>query len=241
LPGSARSTFSSITDRLCLFRTPLDHRRSRFRGVLLFFDCTPSPTSHSVLQFVRRTSSEPTYPPRTQTALITQEISSPTRRRQYIRARRPIRVPSIYPRRSSFHARNNLRPPSRLPQIDHTVDSAPIPAARSSLVSRIGSVGKKWGAARKKRASTGPTKVRLQEHYPGQESTPRPPSVASPTSRSGWFFRHGGAAGSGSPPNKPTALPLKHKQSVGRLLSTMGTEPDSPSRSRSKQRIGGFG
>ncbi|KAI0070816.1 hypothetical protein K474DRAFT_1669674 [Panus rudis PR-1116 ss-1] len=117
-------------------------------------------------------------------------------------------------------------------------EPAPTPPSRSSLVSRIGSVGKKWGAARKKRVSTEPSEVALQE---ASQDTPRAPATsASPpsqSSRSGWFFRHGGgAAGSASPPAKTTSLPLKHEKSVDRLLAAVGIDPDSPSRRKGKSK-----
>ncbi|KAI0691260.1 hypothetical protein BC835DRAFT_1360949 [Cytidiella melzeri] len=111
----------------------------------------------------------------------------------------------------------------------------PLSTGKFSLVSRIGSVGKKWGATRKKRASMGPPEFMAAEENTHQA---RPQSVAisssPPVSKGTWFFRHGGTAeaGSGSPPDHQTStLPLKHEKSVDRLLALVGLEaPGSPSR-----------
>ncbi|KAI1784116.1 hypothetical protein LXA43DRAFT_246834 [Ganoderma leucocontextum] len=120
---------------------------------------------------------------------------------------------------------------------------------KTPLLSRIGSVGKKWGAARRKRASTGPAEVALKERdepprdrYADSEGS-RPTSfVASSSPGHGssgpksWFFRGGGGGqGPGSPPQD---APLKHERSVERLLHLMGVdrdrerEPGSPSPKR---------
>lgn len=123
---------------------------------------------------------------------------------------------------------------------DPPLDSTPSSAGKSSLVSRIGSVGKKWGASRKKRESVGPIDIALQE--PGQSSRPQSMALSSspPISKGGWFFRHGGAAGagSGSPPDLPTStLPLRHEKSVDKLLAFVGIDyPDTPSKRRWKLR-----
>ncbi|RDX40290.1 hypothetical protein OH76DRAFT_1413064 [Lentinus brumalis] len=119
-------------------------------------------------------------------------------------------------------------------------------STRTPLLSRIGSVGKKWGTGRRKRASTGPSEIALRERdessrererQPDSERS-RPVSFAASSSpgHSGaksWFFRGGGGGqGPGSPPRREGAL--KHETSVERLLHLMGVErgrephPDSP-------------
>ncbi|KAI0773012.1 hypothetical protein BD413DRAFT_656025 [Trametes elegans] len=123
-------------------------------------------------------------------------------------------------------------------------------SAKTPLLSRIGSVGKKWGAAaRKKRASTGPNELALQEEAsarPDSTGSSRPTSFVASTSPGGggsssrgWFFRAGGGGhGPGSPPKREGAL--KSEKSVERLLHLMrgGTadEPGSPSRDRREKR-----
>ena len=105
--------------------------------------------------------------------------------------------------------------------------------SKTPLLSRIGSV-KKWGV-RRKRASTGPAEVMMQDFGASSgaivedDGTPRPPSslehtqAQTPSSRnrsnnaggtrSNWFFRPGGAhSGAGSPP--PGHAELKHERSL---------------------------
>ncbi|KAG8215721.1 hypothetical protein J3R82DRAFT_7613 [Butyriboletus roseoflavus] len=106
--------------------------------------------------------------------------------------------------------------------------------SKTPLLSRIGSV-KKWGV-RRKRASTGPAEVTMQEAGTSSggiiedENTPRPPSSLEQTqaqtpsnrnrnshnaseTRSNWFFRPGGAHyGAGSP--SPGHAELKHEKSL---------------------------
>ncbi|KAI0668022.1 hypothetical protein C8Q78DRAFT_980460 [Trametes maxima] len=124
-------------------------------------------------------------------------------------------------------------------------------SGKTPLLSRIGSVGKKWGAGRKKRVSTGPTEVALPE-APGTDAPAatgsaghsRPTSFiasTSPGSSRGWFFRAGGGGhGPGSPPKREGAL--KSEKSVERLLHLMraerehGHEPGSPSSRERKGR-----
>ncbi|PIL34719.1 hypothetical protein GSI_03500 [Ganoderma sinense ZZ0214-1] len=140
-----------------------------------------------------------------------------------------------------------------LPEVGHTS------TGKTPLLSRIGSVGKKWGAARRKRASTGPAEVALRERdeqsrdrdrYPESEGS-RPTSFiasSSPGHGSGpksWFFRGGGGGqGPGSPPQD---APLKHERSVERLLHLMGVDRDrdrdsgSPSPRKRKSRGGAHG
>ncbi|KAI0693133.1 hypothetical protein C8T65DRAFT_744844 [Cerioporus squamosus] len=123
---------------------------------------------------------------------------------------------------------------------------------KTPLLSRIGSVGKKWGTGRKKRASTGPSEVALRERDESSHERERQPDSerSRPTSfvassspgHSGaksWFFRGGGGGqGPGSPPRRETAL--KHENSVERLLHLMGVErgrerdPGSPRSAKSK-------
>ncbi|CCM05241.1 uncharacterized protein FIBRA_07451 [Fibroporia radiculosa] len=125
---------------------------------------------------------------------------------------------------------------------DPPSDAAPTASAPGSgpssgktpLLSRIGSVGKKWGAARKKRASTGPNEISLYEQEETREQASRPQSVlgsaaSPPAPKSGWFFR-GGGSGPGPPSMDRSAL--RHESSVDKLLAMAGLErnPDSPSR-----------
>lgn len=134
----------------------------------------------------------------------------------------------------------SMSPPAATSAADPPLDATPSSTGKSSLVSRIGSVGKKWGAARKKRASTGPNELALSEGVVADPTPPRPVSMAvagSPPASRGWFFRHGGGpgAGSGSPPSNASALPLRHEKSVDRLLHLVGIDHETPS--RRKQRI----
>ncbi|KAH9927892.1 hypothetical protein B0H21DRAFT_894832 [Amylocystis lapponica] len=108
------------------------------------------------------------------------------------------------------------------------------PASKTPLLSRIGSVGKKWGAARRKRTSTSPADVSLQEHRDEPpEQLSRPPSALmssppAPAKNGSWFFRTGGGgSGPGSPPAQTTAL--KHETSVDKFINAV-RGPDSPSR-----------
>ncbi|KAL7278383.1 hypothetical protein ACG7TL_008363 [Trametes sanguinea] len=143
------------------------------------------------------------------------------------------------------------------PDVGNT--SATTSSGKTPLLSRIGSVGKKWGAAaRKKRASTGPSEVMLREAPAGAESSEdnagskgvsRPTSFVASTSPGGsrgWFFR-GGGGGHGPPGSPPTREgALKSEKSVERLLHLMRgernereareAEPCSPSSSRERQR-----
>ncbi|KAL1940911.1 hypothetical protein VTO73DRAFT_7547 [Trametes versicolor] len=109
--------------------------------------------------------------------------------------------------------------------------TAPASSGKTPLLSRIGSVGKKWNAGRKKRVSTGPTEVALHEATAQAESggSSRPTSFiasTSPGSAGGrnWFFRAGGGGHGpqGSPPRREGAL--KSEKSVERLLHLMRAE-----------------
>ena len=146
----------------------------------------------------------------------------------------------------AHHAADEPAPPQTSP---------PPSAGKSSLVSRIGSVGRKWGA-RRKRASTGPTEVIMSSSPSSVAATSggsRPTSMAFPSppssSSKGWFFRPGGVhgAGSGAPPAEGTPKSeresLKHERSVDRLLALVGFDSpvlDTPSkkgrRSRGKEK-----
>lgn len=125
--------------------------------------------------------------------------------------------------------------------------------SKTPLLSRIGSV-KKWGV-RRKRASTGPAEVMMQEFGASnggiveEGAGTRPPSSLeqaqpqTPSSRnrnnaggtrSTWFFRPGGAHyGAGSPP--PGHAELKHEKSLDqvRLRPEVGggQVPTTPSKS----------
>lgn len=116
--------------------------------------------------------------------------------------------------------------------------------SKTPLLSRIGSV-KKWGV-RRKRASTGPVEVMMQDIRTSSgavlkdESTPRPPSSLEQTQaqtpsnrnrnsnnagemRSAWFFRPGGAHyGAGSP--SPGHAELKHEKSLEQTRLRPGAE-----------------
>lgn len=121
---------------------------------------------------------------------------------------------------------------SPLPQSDTGSSSAP----KTPILSRIGSV-KKWGM-RKKRASTGPAEVMMQELGDrDQERTPRPTSslASIPTSatRPSWFFRSGGALGSGSPP-PPHAAELKHEKSMSDMHPSVPSTPNKLSKRKSR-------
>ncbi|RPD53839.1 hypothetical protein L226DRAFT_540322 [Lentinus tigrinus ALCF2SS1-7] len=135
---------------------------------------------------------------------------------------------------------------------DPPADVGNTSTTKTPLLSRIGSVGKKWSAGRKKRASTGPSEVALQErdeasrerqrHQDSDRSRPTSFAASSSPGHSGaksWFFRGGGGGqGPGSPPSREA--PLKHEKSVERLLHLMGVErgrerePESPRSVKSK-------
>ncbi|KAL4246133.1 hypothetical protein ABKN59_008972 [Abortiporus biennis] len=166
-------------------------------------------------------------------------------RRRLRKKSRPPRVddniyelvePSAPSRRPVTPERPRSPPPVDISHSDNQDSSDPPPTSpptRNSLVSRIGSVGKKWGAARKKRLSTGPTEVTLQEQ---QDATPRASGPGSPSTRASWFFRHGGGlgSGSGSPPSRVAAL--RSEKSVDRLLAMV----ESPSKRKEKQKADDF-
>ncbi|TFY75545.1 hypothetical protein EWM64_g8467 [Hericium alpestre] len=136
--------------------------------------------------------------------------------------RRRLRKKSRPPEDNVFELLDRSRDERPPPPAPPPQDSPPQPASpdqsmstKTPLLSRIGSV-KKWGA-RKKRASTGPAEVLLNELDGNKDATPRPASrtsdaqhqsqTGSPSSKhSSWFFRNsggggGGAASSGSSPS----------------------------------------
>ncbi|KAH9940223.1 uncharacterized protein BXZ73DRAFT_99214 [Epithele typhae] len=141
------------------------------------------------------------------------------------------------------------REPPPIPPDDPPQDVGNTSTTRTPLLSRIGSVGKKW-SARKKRVSNGPSDIALRERNEGPSSRERGTNTDSGGSRptsfmassspghggaKGWFFRGGGSGqGPGSSPGRESAL--KHEKSVERLLHLMGVErgrerepPGSPS------------
>ncbi|KAI0752504.1 hypothetical protein C8Q80DRAFT_1217086 [Daedaleopsis nitida] len=131
------------------------------------------------------------------------------------------------------------RKPRDLPMTSHEEPPSEVgntSTAKTPLLSRIGSVGKKW-SGRKKRASTGPSEVPLRErnehpipehnrHTDSEGSRPTSFIASSSPGHGGsksWFFRGGGGGqGPGSPPNRDGSL--KHERSVERLLHLMGVE-----------------
>ncbi|KAJ8585692.1 hypothetical protein M405DRAFT_935862 [Rhizopogon salebrosus TDB-379] len=124
---------------------------------------------------------------------------------------------------------------SPLPHSDTGSSSAPAP--KTPILSRIGSV-KKWGT-RKKRTSTGPAEVMMQELGDRDEGrTPRPTSslasISSPSTRPSWFFRSGGALGSGSPP-PPPAAELKHETSMSDMHPSVPSTPSRLSKRKSRR------
>ncbi|KAI0350733.1 hypothetical protein OH77DRAFT_1463107 [Trametes cingulata] len=138
--------------------------------------------------------------------------------------------------------------PSAAPDVGNTSTAS----TKTPLLSRIGSVGKKWGAGRKKRVSTGPTEVALREEASerqanssggGGAGTSRPTSFIASTSpgSSGarnWFFRGGGGGHGppGSPPRREGAL--KSEKSVERFLHLMRAERERE-RDRGRERPDG--
>lgn len=199
-----------------------------------------SSTAHLALRPTLSSSSFGHHPP-----------SPPThhareRRRLRKKSRPPRLDANIYELEDRTEARPVTPERPRSPPVQRTphepiTDATPSSTGKNSLVSRIGSVGRKWGAARKKRASTGPPEVVLSEQHEPEVTTSRPTSMVIPASppASKWFFRAGGdpGAGSGSPPSNVSALPLKHEKSMDRLLAMVGVEHhETPSRRKQKIR-----
>lgn len=177
------------------------------------------------------------------------------RRRLRKKSRPPAMIPDMYemdeqePPPPSTPERKTSALPDELPDPEPSTSAAAAgtSSGKTPLLSRIGSVGKKWGASRKKRASTGPSEVILHESQRerGQEERmSRPQSVVGspPAQKGGWFFRGGGGGGPGPPPANEGAL--RHETSVDRLLALAGIERglDSPSRKGSaRPRMSGDG
>ncbi|KAI0824280.1 hypothetical protein BC628DRAFT_1378510, partial [Trametes gibbosa] len=166
----------------------------------------------------------------------------------------------VTPEQQQQHHHHHQRRPSGGDEPPLAYDAAHASAAaappgthsgKTPLLSRIGSVGKKWGAAagRRKRVSTGPTEVALAErsaastsasapsqppHPTHSASSSRPTSFIASTSPSGggggsstargWFFRAGG--GGHGPPGSPPRHEgvLKSEKSVERLLHLIRAE-----------------
>ncbi|KAK7682077.1 hypothetical protein QCA50_014663 [Cerrena zonata] len=183
---------------------------------------TYSSTAHLALRPTRSGSSFGVLPP-------SPPIHRERERRRLRKKSRPPRVDdNIYELDDRTESCTRpLTPPQEqtVPSALPVHPEAPIPEAststRASLVSRIGSVGKKFGAVRRKRVSTEPSEVTVHE----VSRTP-PPSSSPHSTSSKWFFRHGGG-GAGSPPGP--SMPLKHEKSVDKLLKRVA-DPETPSR-----------
>lgn len=187
---------------------------------------------------------------------------SPPIHRERRRLRKKSRPPNLDNNVFELMEEQRDSTPPLPPSTPERSSPPPPPAAEATpssnkapLLSRIGSV-KKWGV-RRKRASTGPAEVMVHDlggNYE-QEGTPRPPSTSIPpaavastssstNARSGWFFRPGGALGSGSPPS-PAPAALKYEKSSENLLtvsssgSGMDTSvPSTPSSKLSRKKLG---
>ncbi|KAI6127189.1 hypothetical protein F5141DRAFT_1210518 [Pisolithus sp. B1] len=187
---------------------------------------------------------------------------SPPIHRERRRLRKKSRPPNLDDNVFELIEEQRDSTPPLPPSTPERSSPPPPPAAEATpsgnktpLLSRIGSV-KKWGV-RRKRASTGPAEVMAHElgGSPEQEGTPRPPSTvfqpaAAPSTssgtntRSGWFFRPGGAPGSGSPPPQPQTE-LKYEKSLDNLLTAFSSKPgmdasvpSTPSSKLSRKKLG---
>ncbi|KAG1824109.1 hypothetical protein EV424DRAFT_1396104 [Suillus variegatus] len=169
---------------------------------------------------------------------------SPPIHRERRRLRKKSRPPHIENNVFELIEEQRDSPPPLPPSTPERPSTSPLPQSdtgstgpqKTPLLSRIGSV--KWGV-RKKRASTGPAEVMMHDlGHEDQEHTPRPPSsltsVLSSSSRPSWFFRSGGALGSGSPP-PPHAAELKHEKSMNSIRSTMLSTPSKLSKRKSSK------
>ncbi|KAI0058156.1 hypothetical protein BV25DRAFT_1296420 [Artomyces pyxidatus] len=157
------------------------------------------------------------------------------------RERRRLRKKSRPPDHNVFELidRTSLPSPPPPPSPDPVLQELP-PAepTKTPLLSRIGSV-KKWGA-RKKRVSTGPAEVLLDEMDSSKDVTPRASTSHShsPSSSSkspGWFFRPTGGNGP-DVPSVPDQGELKHERSIGRL-KVFSSALDSPTKPGKKHAI----
>ncbi|KAI6104575.1 hypothetical protein EDD16DRAFT_1492581 [Pisolithus croceorrhizus] len=187
---------------------------------------------------------------------------SPPIHRERRRLRKKSRPPNLDDNVFELIEEQRDSTPPLPPSTPERSSPPPPPAAEATpsgnktpLLSRIGSV-KKWGV-RRKRASTGPTEVMAHElgGSPEQEGTPRPPSTvfqpaavpstgSGTNTRSGWFFRPGGAPGSGSPPPQPPAE-LKYEKSLDNLITAFSSKPgmdasvpSTPSSKLSRKKLG---
>ncbi|KAK7058973.1 hypothetical protein VNI00_001597 [Paramarasmius palmivorus] len=106
-----------------------------------------------------------------------------------------------------------------------SITSASSPPNKTPLLSRIGSV-KKWGA-RKKRASSTPSEMMVQEGEGHADTSDS--NIAETSSRSGWFFR---ATSGGSNGNASTSE-MGRKISVGPSSSTYDLSEDESELSKS--------
>lgn len=172
---------------------------------------------------------------------------SPPIHRERRRLRKKSRPPHIENNVFELIEEQRDSPPPLPPSTPERPSTSPLPQSdtgssgpqKTPLLSRIGSV-KRWGV-RKKRASTGPAEVMMHElGHEDQEHTPRPTSslasVSSPSTRPSWFFRSGGAPGSGSPPPPPTAE-LKHEKSMNSMYSPVLSTPSKLSKRKSSKML----
>ncbi|KAA1478798.1 hypothetical protein DENSPDRAFT_934411 [Dentipellis sp. KUC8613] len=167
--------------------------------------------------------------------------------------RRRLRKKSRPPDSNVFElldrSRDEQSAPAPLASTSHDPPAPPLPSpdqsppTKTPLLSRIGSV-KRWGG-RKKRSSTSPADIVLNEMDANKDATPRPASrtsdahqnqsqTHSPSSKhSSWFFRSSGGVGAESPPAL-AAMELKHEKSIDRLRSIAAVQ-DSPTRMGKKR------
>ncbi|KAG2362960.1 hypothetical protein BDR07DRAFT_1405595, partial [Suillus spraguei] len=170
---------------------------------------------------------------------------SPPIHRERRRLRKKSRPPHIDNNVFELIEEQRDSPPPLPPSTPERPSTSPLPQSdtgsagpqKTPLLSRIGSV-KRWGV-RKKRASTGPTEVMMHDlGHDDQEHTPRPTSslasVHSSSTRPSWFFRSGGALGSGSPPPPPAAQ-LKHEKSTNSMHSFVLSTPSKLSKRKSSK------
>ncbi|KAG1743817.1 hypothetical protein EDB19DRAFT_1697079 [Suillus lakei] len=172
---------------------------------------------------------------------------SPPIHRERRRLRKKSRPPHIENNVFELIEEQGDSPPPLPPSTPERPSTSPLPQSdtgstgpqKTPLLSRIGSV-KKWGV-RKKRASTGPAEVMMHElGHEDRERTPRPTSslasIPSSSTRPSWFFRSGGAPGSGSPPPPPTAE-LKHEKSMTNMHSPVLSTPNKLSKRKSSKML----
>lgn len=211
----------------------------------------PSPPTHRERRRLRKKSRPPNMDNNVFELIEEQRDSSP---------------PPLPP---STPERETASSPPMVPMItSSSLEATPSGGSKTPLLSRIGSV-KRWGV-RRKRASTGPAEVMMQEFGTSSgavaehEGASRPPSsleqtqAQTPSSknrnnasgvRSTWFFRPGGAHyWAGSPP--PGNAELKHEKSLDQAQLRPGVGgnegggpvPVTPSKNRmlSKRKASGI-